>query len=118
MKHRVRIFSFLLAVVLVLGIRPGTASALVVKDANYTKIATLPNDYNATQGMCADDQYIYTFQSPQGNNGVAHFVRTTISSGANVVMKYTDDTSITKFVELGHGNDMWCDLFVSEHYVP
>ncbi len=106
MKQKVRILSFLLAVILGLGLLPGSAFALVVKDANYTKIATLPNDYTATQGMCADDKYIYTFQSPQGNNGVAHFIRTTISSGANVVMKYTDDTSITNFVELGHGNDM------------
>ncbi len=106
MNHKTRMIGFLLAVTLILGLLPGSALALVVKDANYTKIATLPNDYTATQGMCADDKYIYTFQSPQGNNGVAHFIRTTISSGANVVMKYTDDTSITNFVELGHGNDM------------
>ena len=106
MKHKYRIFSFLLAVVLIMGILPGSAFALVVKDANYTRISTLPNDYSATQGMCADDKYIYTFQSPPNNNGVAHFIRTTISDGKNVLMKYTDDTSITNFVELGHGNDM------------
>ncbi len=106
MKRMKQISAWILAVAMVLGILPGFASALVVKDANYTKIATLPNDYSATQGMCADDQYLYTFQSPQGNNGVAHFIRTTISTGKNVVMKYTDDTSITNFVELGHGNDM------------
>ena len=106
MKTSKRFIGLFLALVMILGLLPGFASALVVGDSNYTKIATLPNDYNATQGMCADDNYIYTFQSPQGNNGVAHFVRTTISTGKNEVMKYTDDTSITNFVELGHGNDM------------
>ncbi|MBR6825070.1 MAG: hypothetical protein IKM59_00835, partial [Oscillospiraceae bacterium] len=108
MKVTTRFLGILLTVAMLLGMLPGFASALVVKDANFTKIATLPNTYNATQGMCTDGKYIYTFQSEQGNNAVAHFIRTTISFGANVVMKYTDDTSITNFIELGHGNDMAC----------
>ena len=117
MKSTARILSFLLMLGMILGMLPVSASALSISDSGFTKIATLPNDYTATQGMASDGTYIYTFQSPQGNHGVAHFVRTTISNGNKVVMKYTDDTSITNFIELGHGNDMCCVIHNGKTYL-
>ncbi len=106
MKFTTRVFAILLSVILVLGLLPGLASALVVKDSGYTKIGSLPNDYEATQGMCSDGTYIYTFKHPYGNESLARIYRTTISSGSTTLLKYTDDTSLTNFLALGHGNDM------------
>ncbi len=106
MKHGKRILSLFLSLVMVLTALPAFASALSVSDSGFTKLGSIPNDYVATQGMCTDGTYIYTFKMPNGNNDLARFYRTTISSGSTSLMKYTDDTSLTNFVDMGHGNDM------------
>ena len=106
MKTKLRILSFLLSLAIVLGLSSGMASALSISDSGFTKIGSIPNDYVATQGMCTDGTYIYTFKMPSGNNNLARFYRTSISSGTTSLMKYTDDTSLTNFVGMGHGNDM------------
>ena len=106
MKRSLRFLAVVLSLAMFLSLLPGMASALVVKDSGFTKLGSLPNDYVATQGMASDGTYIYTFKMPSGNNNLARFYRTTISSGSTSVMQYTDDTSIVNFVELGHGNDM------------
>ena len=106
MKTKVRILSFLLSLALILGLLPSMASALSISDSGFTKIGSIPNDYVATQGMCTDGTYIYTFKMPSGNNNLARFYRTSISSGETVLMKATFDTSLTNFLALGHGNDM------------
>ena len=117
MKRSLRFLAALLSAVLLVSLLPGMASALVVKDSGYTKLGSLPNDYVATQGMCSDGKYIYTFKMPSGNNNLARFYRTTISSGSTSVMQYTDDTSIVNFVELGHGNDMCAVVYNGVTYL-
>ena len=103
-----RILSLLLAMVLVLGLLPAMASAYSISDSGFTKIGSIPNSLVATQGMCTDGSYIYTFKMESGNNNKAYFYRTKISDGTTSLMKYTDDTSISTFIEMGHGNDMAC----------
>ncbi len=117
MKRTTKFLALLLSTVLLLSLLPGTASALVIKDGGYTKLSSIANDYVATQGMCTDGTYIYTFKMPSGNNNLARFYRTTISSGSTSLMKYTDDTSLTNFVELGHGNDMCAIKYNGKTYL-
>ncbi len=106
MKSIIRFLSIMLSLVMVLGILPGPASALSISDSGFTKIGSIPNDYVATQGMCTDGKYIYTFKMISGNNNQARFYRTSISTGETVLMRATFDTSLTNFLALGHGNDM------------
>ena len=91
---------------MVMGLLSGIASALSISDSGFTKIGSIPNDYVATQGMCTDGTYIYTFKMPTGNNNLARFYQTNIATGKTVLMKVTYDTSLTNFLALGHGNDM------------
>ncbi len=108
MKKATRILSLILSLVMVVGLLSSFASAYSISDSGFTKIGSLPNDLVATQGMCTDGTYIYTFKMESGNNNKAYFYRTNISSGSTSLMKYTDDTSIYTFIEMGHGNDMAC----------
>ena len=78
MKTNIRILSFLLSLALILVALPSMASALSISDSGFTKIGSIPNDYVATQGMCTDGTYIYTFKMPSGNNNLARFYRTSI----------------------------------------
>ncbi|MBR4309196.1 MAG: hypothetical protein IKT58_06340 [Oscillospiraceae bacterium] len=106
MKMRTRIVSILLFTAMLVGLLPTFASALSISDSGFTKIGSIPNDYVATQGMCTDGKYIYTFKMISGNNNQARFYRTSISTGETVLMRATFDTSLTNFLALGHGNDM------------
>ena len=106
MKKVVRRLSLLLTLAMVMGLLSGIASALSISDSGFTKIGSIPNDYVATQGMCTDGTYIYTFKMPTGNNNLARFYQTNIATGKTVLMKVTYDTSLTNFLALGHGNDM------------
>ena len=106
MKKTIRFLSLLLSVAVIFGLLSGATSALSISDSGFTKIGSIPNDYVATQGMCTDGKYIYTFKMISGNNNQARFYRTTISSGETVLMRATFDTSLTNFLALGHGNDM------------
>ncbi len=106
MNSTLRILALMLSLVMVIGLLPGFASALSFGDSGFTKIGSIPNDYVATQGMATDGNYIYTFKMPSGNNNLARFYQTSISTGKTVLMKVTYDTSLTNFLALGHGNDM------------
>ena len=106
MKLKARICSVLLMAAILLSLLPASALALSISDSGFTKIGPIPNDYVATQGMCTDGTYIYTFKMISGNNNQARFYRTTISSGKTELMHVTYDTSLTNFLALGHGNDM------------
>ena len=106
MRNLIRPLSCLLVLALVLGLLPGFASALSISDSGFTKIGDIPNDYVGTQGMCTDGKYIYTFKMPNGNENLARFYRTDISTGKTILMHVTYDTSLTNFLALGHGNDM------------
>ena len=106
MKSVLRLMALLLASVMVFGLLSGFAFALSVSDSGFTKIGPLPNEYEATQGMCTDGKYIYTFKMPSGNNDLARIYRTDISTGTTILMHVTYDTSLTNFLALGHGNDM------------
>ena len=106
MKFTVRILCLLLSMAMFLGLLPGTSFAVSIGDSGFTKIGSIPNDYVATQGMCTDGEYIYTFKMISGNNNQARFYRTSIKTGETVLMRVTYDTSLTNFLALGHGNDM------------
>ncbi len=106
MKKMIRTMSLLLVLAMVIGLFSGYASALSISDSGFTKIGDIPNDYVATQGMCTDGKYIYTFKMISGNNNQARFYQTNIATGKTVLMKVTYDTSLTNFLALGHGNDM------------
>jgi len=106
MKHANRILSLLMSLVILLGLLPSYARALSISDSGFTKLSTIPNDYVATQGMCTDGKYIYTFKMPSGVNNQARFYRTPVGGGTTTLMKFTDDTSLYIFLEMGHGNDM------------
>ena len=106
MKKTIRFLSLILSFAVMFGVLSGFASALSISDSGFTKIGSIPNDYVATQGMCTDGKYIYTFKMISGNNNQARFYRTTISTGETVLMRVTYDTSLTNFLALGHGNDM------------
>ena len=112
MKFPLRSLAFVLALVMVLSLLPVGAFALSISDSGFAKISKIPNDYVATQGMCTDGKYIYTFKMISGNNNQARFYRTNISTGVTNHMLYSEDTSLTNFVELGHGNDM-CAVVVN-----
>ena len=100
------IVALLLSLVLLASLLPSRAFALSISDSGFTKIGSIPNDYVATQGMCTDGKYIYTFKMPTGNNNLARFYQTNIATGKTELMKVTYDTSLTNFLALGHGNDM------------
>ena len=112
MKHYVRFLSVFLSVTMIFGLLPGFVSALSISDSGFTKIGSIPNDYVATQGMCTDGKYIYTFKMISGNNNQARFYRTNISTGATNHMLYSENTELINFAACGHGNDM-CAVVVN-----
>ena len=112
MKKALRFLSLLVSVAVIFGLLSGVTSALSISDSGFTKIGSIPNDYVATQGMCTDGKYIYTFKMISGNNNQARFYRTDISTGKTNHMLYSEDTSLTNFAACGHGNDM-CAVVVN-----
>ncbi len=74
-------------------------------DANYSTIGRLPNDYVATQGMCADENYVYTLKTPNGGYNSAIIYRTSLTGGGTVALRDADSSSYV-LSGLGHGNDM------------
>ncbi len=106
-KYR-RIIGILLIIAWSFGLMPASVSAAgyTLWDSGFTKLSTLPNTNVATQGMAADDNYIYTFKMPSGNNNNAIIYRTDIHTRGTIALTNAADPSTTVLSELGHGNDM------------
>ncbi len=107
-KTRLRLISCVVtaAMLLSLLLLCAAAAGYTLGDSGYTKIGTLPNTNVATQGMTADENYIYTFKMPSGNNNNAIIYRTDIATGSTIALTNAADTSTTVLSGLGHGNDM------------
>ena len=109
MKTRTRFIAFFLLLALLcpfLPVQQAKAAGNNFGDSNYSKIGHLPNDYVATQGMCADENYVYTLKTPSGGYNQAIIYRTSIHTGSTVALTNAENTSTTVLNGLGHGNDM------------
>ncbi len=108
MKKRYRVLSLLLITAMVCTFLPVTASAAGynLNDSGYTTIGRIPNDYVATQGMAADENYVYTLKTPSGDHNNAIIYRTDIHTGSTIALVNGDNTSTCVINGLGHGNDM------------
>ncbi len=106
-KYR-RMIGILLIIAWSFGLMPTLVSAAgyTLSDSGYTKLSTLPNTNVATQGMAADDNYIYTFKMPTGNNNNAIIYRTDIATKSTIALTNAADPSTKILSGLGHGNDM------------
>ena len=108
MKRFGKILSLLLIAAMVCGLLPTVtyAAGYNLGDGGYTKIGSLPNTYVASQGMAADENYVYSLKTPSGDHNNAIIYRTSIQTGATVALTNADNTSTSVLNGLGHGNDM------------
>ncbi len=108
MKKISRLLSLLLIAAMVCTLLPASVSAAgyALNDGGYTRIGYLPNDYVASQGMAADENYVYSLKTPSGAYNSAIIYRTSIHTGQTIALVNADNTSTCVLNGLGHGNDM------------
>ncbi len=108
MKHFCKFLSLLLITAMVCALLPTItyAAGYNLGDSGYTKIGSIPNTYVASQGMAADENYVYSLKTPSGDNNNAIIYRTAINGGSTIALTNGDNPSTTVLNGLGHGNDM------------
>ena len=114
-----RLLSRLLIIAMLCTLLPVVASAAGynLNDGGYTRIGYLPNDYVATQGMAADENYVYSLKTPSGGYNSAIIYRTSIHTGQTVALVNADNTSTCVLNGLGHGNDMAAVTYNGKTYL-
>jgi len=107
-KKTYRLVSLLLITAMLCSLLPGTvrAAGYNLNDGGYTRIGYLPNDFVASQGMAADENYVYSLKTPSGGHNDAIIYRTDIHTGSTIALVNGDNTSTCVLNGLGHGNDM------------
>ena len=108
MKNLRRLFSLLLIVAMACSLLPASVSAAghTLNDSGYTRISGIPNTYVASQGMAADENYVYSLKTPSGDHNNAIIYRTSIHDGSTIALTNGDNPSTSVLNGLGHGNDM------------
>ena len=108
MKKFYRFLAFLLITAMICPLLPVSVSAAGYNlgDSGYSKIGSLPNTYVASQGMAADENYVYSLKTPSGDHNNAIIYRTSIHDGSTIALTNGDNTSTSVLNGLGHGNDM------------
>ncbi len=108
MKRCFKLLSLLLITAMLCSLLPVVvhAAGYNLGDGGYTRIGYLPNDFVASQGMAADENYVYSLKTPSGGHNDAIIYRTSIHNGSTTALVNADNTSTCVLNGLGHGNDM------------